>query len=215
MAAGIRAVGRDGIATRLILCATSASFCSSAIMVALSLLFALSADASGMGLDAGQSGLAYTWMAVSGLVFQLLLFTPALDAMGLGRMAWTGMVLMGVTCIALPIVPMVVGAAVAPNMSRVPLVAFIAQSPLLAIVSAGTNCISSALSSMLSDVTSPERQGLVMGLANSTCSLARAIGPLIVGSLFSLVSPWLAFGLMAAFYAVCLAILCSVAARSA
>ena len=75
------------------------------------------------------------------------------------------------------------------------------------VMGSGFMLCASILNTMISNLTKPGQQGLVQGVSRFWASMFRALGPLVVGFIFSIASdiaiPILAFAVLSAGYLTC------------
>jgi MFS family permease len=196
---------RNPLALGLLACIAAGSFANNAIAVCLAMLFALDTAAMGAGFTTREAAAAYTWMGACGFLYQVLLNRRLLRALGVHRLCCSshaGLVAVSVTIPAATALAALWATEAAHNA-----LLWVMLLPLLAALAACLTCSSATLMAMQSNAADDHKQGAVMGLTSSASALMRSVGPLLVGSTFSLVSPLAAFGLLAVNYVACLALL--------
>jgi hypothetical protein len=104
MLGGLREIAADQLVTRLMACFGAGAFNSGGLLVAMSLTYALAPEQLGMGFGAGTSGLAYSWMALAGFLFQVILYPRVLSALGIYHMCWASNLQMLLSCLSMPLV---------------------------------------------------------------------------------------------------------------
>jgi MFS transporter, DHA1 family, tetracycline resistance protein len=124
------------------------------------------------GMDERRFGLVLAYLGVVVIVVQGGLIGRLTRRFGVRRVAIAGGVLMGAALVALPAAPTV----------RLLLLA-------LGLVSAGQGLTSPTLSTLVSHASTGEDHGAVLGVSQSLAAAARAVGPLLAGSLYDLRAP--------------------------
>jgi MFS transporter, DHA1 family, tetracycline resistance protein len=124
------------------------------------------------GLDERHFGLVLAYLGVVVIVVQGGMIGRLTRSFGVRRVAIAGGLLMGAALIALP---------AAPTLRLLLLV--------LGLISAGQGLTSPTLSTLVSHASTGEDHGAVLGISQSLAAAARAVGPVLAGSLYDLRAP--------------------------
>ena len=220
-------ITKDSMLCRLIFANGLVSFANGFFFPGFVLFLSSSRDRHGMGFSELNTGVAFSILGTVGFVFQVLLYKPLLKYMGLRnllKMGLGGMIVGSamVPCSELLLVhmspvetPEIGGAEVAVTLP-VPLGAdgsesqlagaeyWLVLAPCLFFMGAGLMLCLPVLTTIISNATHPEIQGMTQGMTQSIASLLRAFGPFAVGILYSVTyavhGPAISFGLLAVVY---------------
>jgi len=162
-------------------------------------------------------------MGVIGFVFQVAFYKMLLGLLGLRQLLKLGVGGMMIGSILIPCSETVL-LAIDPDLVHQPPGApkdywllSLVLGPCLLCMGAGIMLCLPVLTTILSNATHPELQGLTQGMAQSSASLLRAFGPFAVGTLFSVTfrvhAPAISFALLALVYAATLVLTLDLPAR--
>lgn len=230
-------ITKDSLLCRLIIANGLISFANGFFFPGFVLFLSSSRDRHGMGFSELNTGVAFTALGAVGFAFQVLLYKPLLKCMGLRNLLKMGLggMMVGsamVPCSELFLVHMspvdtpVRGGAEVTEVPElvltlpVPLGAdgsesqlagaeyWLVLAPCVFFMGAGLMLCLPVLTTLVSNATLPEIQGMTQGMTQSIASLLRAFGPFAVGILFSVTyaghGPAIIFGLLALVYALTL-----------
>lgn len=143
--------------------------------------FALFGEAK-FGFGEAQIGALFVAVGLVGAIGQGLLVGPTIRRWGEARVTQAGFLLSGIGFLGI--------------LLAYDLTSLIALTSLLGL---GSSLLGPALTSLISKRTSPDEQGMMMGVLNSYQSLGRIIGPLLGGLVFDLLGyeyPYVLAGLL-------------------
>ena len=159
----------------------AATFLTTFAFVAMETTFAYLGKAR-FGLEERGFGLILVYVGVIVIAIQGGAVGALTRRLGVGRVAVAGALGLGVSLAALPFCPTLPATLAA-----------------LGLLAAGQGLASPSLATLLSQATGATEQGSVLGAGQSFSALARAVGPLVAGSLYDLAIPlpFLAGGVLA------------------
>jgi MFS family permease len=146
------------------------------------------------GYGASQAALLLTYIGVLSVVVQGVLIGPLTVRYRETRLAAASSAVLVVGLLALPATPQL--AAFAPDLTG--LVAFldarlVALLVALALLPLGNGVLNVTLTTLVSRSASSDRQGSAFGLTQGAGSLARTVGPVVMGGLYTLLGYWSPF----------------------
>jgi MFS family permease len=146
------------------------------------------------GYTASQSALLLTYVGVLSVLVQGVLIGPLTSRFTETRLTAGGAAVLAVALAALPATPRL--AAVTPDLRG--LVGFLGPELLallavLGLIPVGNGVLTVSLTALVSRSASGDRQGSAFGLTQGAGSLARTVGPVVMGGLYTLVGFWAPF----------------------
>jgi len=165
---------------RLLIANALHQFANGSFLVVLVLYLSLQVPRGGVGLEPRGVGIVYAYFGFIGLVFQLLWFRRCVRKMGLRHTYQLGTLLLAVGSFTVLCSHLV---ARNRNIDR-----FLFWPLLLGFVSPqgiGFMCGLPVMGTLLANASPPDIQGLCQGTAQSSGSIARTLGPMSSGFLFS------------------------------
>jgi DHA1 family tetracycline resistance protein-like MFS transporter len=138
-----------------------------------------------------ETGLFMTFIGVNMVVFQGLLVGRAVARFGEATVLTLGLCMVVLGMVALGGIDSVIGWLGLPltDDDGASIYALVLYGVGGALISGGNGLTNSALSSLVSRISSAEEQGFNMGIKESASALARVGGPMVAGPLFQHVSP--------------------------
>ncbi|MEF8840601.1 MAG: MFS transporter [Haloarculaceae archaeon] len=139
------------------------------------------------GYTASQSALLLTYIGVLSVLVQGVLVGPLTARYSSRRLAPAGAALLAVGLVGLPATPLL--ADVLPDLTG--LVGFLDGTLLalllvLAVLPAGNGVLNVSLTALVSTTAAGDRQGSAFGVTQGAGSLARTVGPIVMGGLYTL-----------------------------
>ncbi|ELR23205.1 transporter, major facilitator subfamily protein [Acanthamoeba castellanii str. Neff] len=200
---GLKVVLKDWLMSKLILASCLGSFCNGGLLVAMVLFYSLAIEHHGLGFDPLRNGIAFTAFAGAGFIFQVYAFKRVLAWLGVVKMFTVSALLLCLGSVLLPSTAFIYWILGVNTTATI--IVWVALTIIVCVVIAtGFMCYLSTLGAMLSNACDDTRQGLTMGLNQSSSSLFRALGPFIIGIVFSvgvaLDFPFFGFWILAALY---------------
>lgn len=201
--AGLKEAARDPVLGRCFVINAVISFCNSAMILAIVLVSALNNEDGGLGFSPKGIGATFSIFGLCMFLCQVLLMKRFLRRFGLRVTGRACAIMLGSSTLLLPVISFVTNLSETPSwliFVAIPVFALCLSLGFMGGLPITTTCIANA-------TADPTRVGLVQGSAQSMASFARALGPLITGSLFSFSlryhAPYVVFVFLASLYYLC------------
>mmetsp|Transcript_28182 Transcript_28182/g.39788 ORF Transcript_28182/g.39788 Transcript_28182/m.39788 type:complete len:506 (+) Transcript_28182:310-1827(+) len=206
--AGMREIYNDQLLIKLILLFCITSYCNGGLLVAIPVFLSSSSEIHGMEFNPMQVGIAFSWFGFCAVVYQVFFFEKTVARINLLGAYSLGTILLATSIFLYPFCNIFywIGGKTAFTTAL--------TWTWIALCSVG-NAVGfmvalPVVNTMLSSASNPQRQGLVLGTANSLGSFVRSLGPIISGAIFTLSTlwkfPYLLFMLLSVLYIACLLI---------
>lgn len=180
--AGIVAIYSDRLVAVLVTMFGIQSFCNGSSNVIYILLMEERKENNGLGFTALEIGIFFTIFGISCFLFNVFFFKKLIEKFGLYKVHMIGALFQTIQTLIFPLatVPYMINK----NASFYWVYAICSVQVLVSTI--GFMLLANTIQSMIVNVTDKSRQGLVQGTAQSVNNLARAIGPFVMGALFTL-----------------------------
>lgn len=197
---------KDWLMTKLIFTYSIGSFCNGGLLVAMVLFYSLQVEHRGLGFDPLLNGLAFALFSTTGFFFQIFAFERMLRWLGVVNLYLLSSLLLCLGVLLLPCVTFIYWGLGVSTVSTV--LVWIALAVIVCcLLATGFMCFLSTLGAMVSNACEDSIQGLTMGMNQSVSSLLRALGPFVVGMVFSagvaIKFPFFGFWILGVLYFCC------------
>ncbi|PRP80930.1 iron-containing alcohol dehydrogenase [Planoprotostelium fungivorum] len=205
MREGVITIWNDPLLRRLNVTYSINSFANGAILTILPLYWSLSMDNKGLGFSTFQCGIAFSLFGTAAILFQVFFFSKVIKTMGSKRAYIMSSTLFVISSLLFPFNGIFYSSLGVRTVSDVLTWGYLTLTVTLNAIGFMTGL--PLVSSMISNVSDPRRQGLVIGTAQSVSSFLRALGPVISGAIFSfsvvIGQPIIIFTFLASLYVIC------------
>jgi MFS family permease len=176
---GMRVLKEDPLQRLLLLIYSINSFSNGALFAIF--LFSLSepAEKGGIGLSTMGAGMMVSWSALVGIIYQISCFKKVSSLLSNFKLYRFALLVFLFYCFVFPFCALPNYLHASSNKTSAILVSFVSIFQSLGMMNA-----LSVVTSMQSNITPPQMQGLALGTSQTISSLCRAFGPLLAGLLF-------------------------------